>query len=110
MAKQRKRQQRRNISDGIAAAPVVLVELAKHHNSPDSAAAEFFRIGLISGALLERPCCGSSTFFAAFRVPSELPDCAIRTFAGQLVAYTHGTDCNLSRWVARDMGRGDCAH
>jgi len=89
------------------AAPIVIIELAKHHNSGVSANADFARIGLSSAMVLQHPCCGSSRFFTAFRAPSGQTDCTIMEFAGLVVAYKHGTDCDMVKSIARDMATGE---
>ena len=102
---QRKTTRRKTSQRKVTATSIVLVELVHHHNSGASAIAEFSRIGLTDMKLLGVPCCGSNRFFAVSRVPSgvTVTDCTIMEWAGEVVAYTHGTDCNTTQLVARDI-------
>jgi hypothetical protein len=92
----------------VTGASLVLVELAHHHNSAASAIAEFSRMGLTNVRLLGVPCCGSERFFAVSRAPNgvTVTDCTIMEWAGDVVAYTHGTDCNATQLVTRDLAAG----
>jgi hypothetical protein len=105
---QRKTSQRKTSRRKVTGASIVLVELAHHHNSAAIAIAEFSRIGLTNARLFGVPCCGSERFFAVSRVPSGVTvnDCTIMEWAGDVVAYTHGTDCNTTRLVTRDLAAG----
>lgn len=102
---QRKTSQHKTSRRRVTGASIVLVELAHHHNSGASAIAEFSRIGLTDVKLFAVPCCGSNRFFAVSRVPSGVSgtDCTPMEWAGEVVAYTHGTDCNTTQLVERDI-------
>ena len=104
--RRRKTSQRKASRLKVTGASIVLVELAHHHNSAAGAIAEFSRIGLTNVKLLGVPCCGSTRFFAVSRAPSDVTDCTMMELAGRVVAYTHGTDCNTSQLVARDLASG----
>jgi hypothetical protein len=86
--------------------PVMLIELLIPTDSPEET---FASIGLPNAAVLTvHSEDGDDTYFAMFTVPhgKQLLDCVALVIDGEVVAFTHGTDCTATELVQTDLKRG----
>ena len=91
-------------------ASIIIIELAAELPADDAATAQrmFGDLGLDPSSMFSQKFDDHWRYFIIYAAPRRITDCKALVVNGDVVAWTHGTDCELSWHIETDMVAGTC--